>query len=267
MPWVNICLILITLERSTEANKELTYMIRSTNSVLDKLLKTLSDIFIGTDKEDDLTELMIKPVAGTLDVITLTTRKVSTAPTAIYLKLNDIFKKRPIAHPSSMFSLNTKQTKASRDSMKGGFEILIDENELKRQLKEELDKVTQHSKGIVIENIDKNIKEEIKNIQQLQFDILEKKRNENSVINTKNIVEKVTERLSADKKSEELFEDIDEEKDLKYDFSGFTSTMGEPDPEFDEELTGFDKIDEFDEMDASPLNSDQEILDDFVPLC
>lgn len=54
--------------------------------------------------------LVMKPVAGTLDLVTLTIRGIANTPTTIYLKLNSVFKekkhieimKSPLSTPSKI---------------------------------------------------------------------------------------------------------------------------------------------------------------------
>jgi hypothetical protein len=263
MPWTKLQLILVTLEKGAEANKELIELIRKTNTVLEVLLRILTQIFINPKEESDgLIELLIKSVAGTVDLITLTVRGVDNSPTTIYLKLNDIFKKRPVAHPSLAFSLNTKQSKTLRESMRGGFEITIDENELKRQVIEDLNKANQYCRGCVFENIPKEVNDDIKRIQELQTNNLEAQRTKISTINPKDLSQEVITKLSQSNTTNS--QDIDLEQDFNYAFPGFPSTLGEPNPELNEELAGFDNTDEFDDTDISLLSSDIEISEDFV---
>lgn len=264
MPWTRFDLILVTLERGKEVNKELIELIRKTNTVLEVLLKILTEIFIKPREESGLTELLIKSVAGTVDLITLTVRSIENSPTTIYLKLNDIFKKRPVAHPSLASSLNTRQSKISRESMRGGFEVTIDENELKKQVLEELNKANQYSRGCAFERIPEKIEEKIKELQRLQQSNLETQRAKISTIDFKKLLNETANKLAEGKNTEVKYEENDLEKDFDYEFPGFPSALGEPNPELNEELPGFGNTDEFEDDNYSLINSDQEVLEDFV---
>eukprot|EP00826_Nyctotherus_ovalis_P058388 TRINITY_DN801_c0_g2_i1.p1 TRINITY_DN801_c0_g2~~TRINITY_DN801_c0_g2_i1.p1 ORF type:complete len:535 (+),score=114.72 TRINITY_DN801_c0_g2_i1:685-2289(+) len=265
-PWEKLELILVTLEKGPEANRELIELIRKTNTVLEVLLRSLTGIFITPrSREDDgLVELLIKSVAGTVDLVALTIRGVENSPTTIYLKMNEIFKKRSVARPSLAFSLNARQSKSSREIMRGGFEITIDENELKRQVSEELNKTNQYCRGCVVENIPEKLSTEIQQIQKVQEDALEKQRAKSSSTNLKDLSNEVATLLFKPEEAKSNLNDTDPEGDVNLEFSGFPSALGEPDPGLNEELSGFDNIDEFDDTNLSPMNSDHEMYEDFV---
>lgn len=259
-PWERRELILVTLEKAAKANKELVELIRKTNTVLEVLLKTLAEIFTAPNGGGELVELMIKSVAGTVDLITITVREVDESPVTIYLKLNDIFKNKPVTQPMLESTLNAKQSKTSRDSMRSGFEITIDEKELKRQVIEELDNANKYRRGCVFENIPAELAAKISQIQHRQ-QVIHQSRRSKAPTDLNALPAEVADKLSRPTEKPE-FESIDLEEDLGFEFSGFASELGEPDPELNEELRGFDNVDEFGENESP--ESDPDLLEDFV---
>eukprot|EP00826_Nyctotherus_ovalis_P026173 TRINITY_DN2043_c0_g1_i12.p1 TRINITY_DN2043_c0_g1~~TRINITY_DN2043_c0_g1_i12.p1 ORF type:complete len:366 (+),score=121.53 TRINITY_DN2043_c0_g1_i12:787-1884(+) len=89
--------------------------------------------------------LVLKPVHGTLDLVTLTARGITNTPKTVYLKVSSIFKKK-VRKPRSTVPVTPYQENAgsARESIitigeaDNEYELTLDVEELKRQLLEGL---------------------------------------------------------------------------------------------------------------------------------
>eukprot|EP01022_Parablepharisma_sp_SALTPOND_P008166 TRINITY_DN135305_c0_g1_i1.p2 TRINITY_DN135305_c0_g1~~TRINITY_DN135305_c0_g1_i1.p2 ORF type:complete len:549 (+),score=77.91 TRINITY_DN135305_c0_g1_i1:2783-4429(+) len=254
-------------------------LLRGTGAVFQSVLSALAGIFVeplrGAKKSGikgavvglgkGMVELILKPVAGTLDLVTLTARGIANTPTTVYLKLNGVFKKRPVRRgpTSSSCKLQRIMPRIHMGDLEEEFDIEIDEKELKRQLIKEFAK-KEVKRTTATEQISEELMNEIKEIQRMQLEALEKQRMKGYAYVEEELLKKVQEGLTAKNETKKEEDKSLEERD---EFSGFPTLLGEAELDyFDEDLAGFDNIEEFNEneQNISILSQSIEVCEDFV---
>jgi hypothetical protein len=122
--------------------------------------------------------LIIRPVAGTLDLVTLTVRGIANTPKTIYIKLNTVLKKKRLPKgivPVAPY-LEVEQVHRAcvmpivEDNVE--YDLCLDEEELRRQLIQEFNKeepvLSEKSDEGVTENINQVMMADIKKKQKKQ---------------------------------------------------------------------------------------------------
>ncbi len=231
--------------------------------------------------------LVMKPVAGTLDLVTLTARGVANTPTTIYLKVGSLFKKkakkshpRVLSPPSSSSKINPHSelsvhlgdTEADVD-----IELDVDEDELKRQMISEFAK-RPSERLYVSPRIDAKEKfpdavlRELRRIQELhraiadtirgrELTLEEFKAKLESRLQARDVL---LERADEDTREikEEPAESVDQMKAMDEEFEGFTTPAAPEEPDNEEDMAGFDETDEFREEDPDISVASESAADD-----
>ena len=127
--------------------------------------------------------LVLKPVAGTLDLVTLTARGLTNTPKTIYLKLNSVFKKKPKEPRSVIPVAPYLESAVDEDNVvpiiEDGkeYNLYLDEQELRRQLVEGFQ--SDEPKSPEPSNADENVKE---NISKVLLDEIKKRQKKQKML-------------------------------------------------------------------------------------
>jgi len=285
------------LEESKHPTNIATGLLRGTGAILQSVLSALAGIFVepvkGAQKSGfkgamaglgkGMIELVLKPVAGTLDLVTLTARGIANTPTTIYLSINGMIKKKnnikkmDSACVKSPSKLGKRPSHSSLQSHRGDIEddldFDIDRAELRRQVVEALEKIKKSHCISATEQVSGDLLNEIIKIQKLQQEELEKRKSIASPSETIKIASEKLAIIDQNKIEEEHmkfanhvdYADIPE-NNVIHDFPGLNTAIGEECESPDENLIGFDEIEEFAENDPnrSVLSATNENIEDFV---
>jgi len=209
--------------------------------------------------------LIIRPVAGTLDLVTLTVRGIANTPKTIYIKLNSILKKKkrlpkgvvPVTPYLEDEQVHIGSVIRVTDIDVGYDDLYLDEEELRRQLvqkfcKEELassensnEEITENINQVIMENIKKRQKKQKKakkcKVLQIKKELKHFRENLEEALNNMKI-EEDTEVLMKEKAKKSI-ENIKGVHEL--DYEGFPTLMSVSSNNIQNKETEVDNVDEF----------------------
>lgn len=255
-------------------------LLRGAGAILNSIFSAIAGFFLkpiqGARKEGftgaikgfgkGLIGLVLKPVAGTIDLVTLTARGLANTPKTIYLNLSNLFKKKPREvrkyTPITPF-IEKEVTICERSAIpvlsddEDNLDFSVDEQELQRQLLEGFgnlydgDQADRQNEEIIKENINKTLGDEIKKRNKRQKEIKKFR-----LAQIKHSLKHFKENLDEIKISDEEIDQIMKQKEKKGN-SVVNGTLeleydGVPSPEqqnesIDDDFYGTDNICEFNE--------------------
>jgi hypothetical protein len=182
-PWEATGLVLGMLEKISESAKgatkgifgdcdssedeylgqEKSELLKDTEEALSKVLRTLTKIFAEPfkTKDDEINEVVgkpregaiefvLKPVVGMPHLALLTTRGIEKGPKTIYLNTNKFIKKKDTENnPPYQFNIQKRNITVH---MEKGFNVVVDERALKREIIEAFKKQEENIKELIIDN-------------------------------------------------------------------------------------------------------------------